>query len=204
MLKKMFLLFALTMVGLLGQKSVTAQTYPTFSLPVTSDTGGYRKFDSKAVAGKFHTGDDYYNSNLKALATNCGVVVSKITNGQSDHGFGNTLIIKHTLLGGVVYSVYGHLASFAQGTNVGSSVSRGQQIGTIGKTGSGSGNIVHLHFELKSSPTLANPSAFGSIGAGTQYGYVPINAGTRTATSATNYGYFKPTSFYGGYIAFCN
>jgi murein DD-endopeptidase MepM/ murein hydrolase activator NlpD len=201
MRRKLFFTLAVVLVALLGETSSYAQT--TFSLPVTSDTGGYRKFDSKAVSGKLHTGDDYYNSNLKALATNCGKVVSKIYNGQGDHGFGNTLIIQHALLGGYAYSVYGHLASFAQGTDVGRSVSRGQQIGTIGKTGSGSGGIVHLHFEIKSQPTLSNPTAFGSIAAGTQYGYVPINAGTRTATSATSYGYFKPTAFYGSYYTFC-
>lgn len=164
---------------------------------------GYRKFDSQAIAGKFHTGDDYYNSDLKVMASNCGTVVAKIKNGYGDHGLGNTLIIRHTLMLGYIYTVYGHLASFAPGTDVNSTVKRGQSIGTMGKTGSGSGGIVHLHFEVKRSPTLANPSAFGTVGKETQYGYVPIYAGTRTATSATDYGYLKPSSIYVGPLAMC-
>jgi murein DD-endopeptidase MepM/ murein hydrolase activator NlpD len=204
MLRKLPLFLAFTVVCLLTHNSTLAQTNTkTFSSPVTRDTGGYRKFDSKAIAGKFHAGDDYYNSDLKVLAVNCGVVVSKIVSGKGDHGLGNTLIIRHDLMGGPIYSVYGHLASFASGIGVNSYVTRGQRIGTMGKSGSGSGGIVHLHFELKRSATLANPSGYGSVAAGTQYGYVPIKAGTKTATSATNYGYFKPSAYYGSVIAFC-
>lgn len=202
--KRIFLFLGLTVACLAYQNSVLAQGNGTnFSLPVTGDSGGYRKFDSKAVAGKLHTGDDYYNLDLKALAANCGVVVKKIINGQSDHGFGNTVIIRHDLTSGSVYSLYGHLASFAPGIEPNKSVSRGQLIGTMGSTGSGSNGIVHLHFEIKRGPTLANPSAFGSKVAESLYGYVLIDAGTSKATSATDYGYIKPSSFYGGYQASC-
>ena len=202
MLKQLTVAFVFLGIASACHSAAFAQS--TFALPVTSDTGGYRKFDSTAVPGKFHAGDDYYNANLKVLATTCGTVVSKITNGNGDHGFGNVLIIKHTQSTGTVYSLYGHLASFAANTDVNKKVVKGQQIGTIGSTGTGSGGIVHLHFELKRSNTLANPYAFGSIGAGTQWGYVPKNAGTQTATSATNYGYIKPTSYYGSQSAQCN
>jgi len=204
MFKRVFLLLSVTVLYVLCQTSVLAQgSGTTFSLPVASDSGGYRKFDSTALAGKLHTGDDYYSRDLKALATNCGVIVKKIINGQGDHGFGNAVIVRHNLMSGAVYSVYGHLAGFAQGVEEGRSVSRGQQIGTIGSTGSGSGGIVHLHFEIKRSATLANPSAFGSVRAETEFGYVSQRAGNRMTRSATDYGYFRPSSFYGGYVASC-
>jgi len=191
--------------GLFMQESVVERTLSPFSLPVTKDQNSYRKFDSTAVKGNFHTGDDYYNKDLKALSSNCGVVEDKILNGKGDHGLGNTLIIKHTLENGTaIYSLYGHLASFSQGTDKGKTILKGQQIGTIGKTGTsnGAGDLVHLHYELKVSPILGNPSKFGSTNKDTKYGYVPITNRPNNAISATNYGFLKPTSFSGK--AICN
>jgi murein DD-endopeptidase MepM/ murein hydrolase activator NlpD len=186
--------FSFTAKKVEGAEPATA----AFSLPVTSDTEHYRKFDSTAVLGKFHTGDDYYNRDLKVLAATCGVIVRKITNGVADHGFGNALIIRHNLVsGGTVYSLYGHLSSFDPGVQENKPVARGQTLGVIGNTGSGSGGIVHLHFEIKRALTLANPDGFGSIKAESEYGYVSKNAGSKMASSATDYGYFRPNSFYG-------
>lgn len=177
----------------------------TFALPVTRDQSSYRKYDSKAIAGKFHTGSDYYNSDLKVLASNCGTVVAMYYDGSGDRGLGNTLIIKHNIAdGGTAYSLYGHLASFESGIGQNSKVKRGQKIGTMGKSGAGSGDIVHLHYEIKRSGILGNPSAFGSHGVNARglVGYVPIDAGNRkTAKSADDYGYWKPSV--GDYPAVC-
>ncbi len=203
MFKRLTHLLVFFIVSAFSAQVATAGGYSTFSKPVTSDTQNYRKFDSQAIAGKFHAGDDYYNSDLKALAANCGTVVAQIYNGQGDHGFGNALIIRHDLLGGVVYSLYGHLAAFDPAIAVNKPVAKGQRLGTIGATGSGSGGIVHLHFELKVGPTLANPLAFGSILPYSVWGYMPIAAGSAKATSAGNYGYWNPPIFYSSYVAIC-
>lgn len=169
----------------------------TFILPVTKDTSNYWKYDAtRAVPGKFHTGNDYYNPDLKVVASNCGVVVGRYTVAErNDRGLGNTLIIKHNITdGGTAYSLYGHLKSFAAGTEMNKYVSRGQTIGIMGKTGSGSNDIVHLHYEMKRSGVLGNSSAFGTSGVNALVGYVWIKAGNgKTATSATNYGYWKPS-----------
>jgi len=201
--RKILLFFVLVVSSLSLQETAFAQN-STFILPVTSDQQSYRKFDSQAVSGKFHTGDDYYNRDLKVLASNCGTIVEKYSSGYSDRGLGNTLIIKHNIAdGGTAYTLYGHLASFASGTNEGTYVSRGQRIGTIGKTGAGSGGIVHLHYEIKRSGILGNPLGFGTFGINALglVGYVPKWAGNKWATSATDYGYWKPS--YGNYPAIC-
>lgn len=201
--KNMLLFSILTTMILFSQSKVFAQNN-TFVLPVTSDQQSYRKYDSQAISGKFHTGDDYYNRDLKVFASNCGVVVKKYSTGYGDRGLGNTLIIKHNIAdGGTAYTLYGHLAGFAEGINEGTSVSRGQRIGTMGKTGVGSNDIVHLHYEIKRSGILGNPVGFGTYGinALNLVGYVPKWGGNRWATSATDYGYWKPS--YGNYPAVC-
>lgn len=204
MLKKLFFCLLLTTCHVvLNYSIILAQTTSNFSLPVTEDKSQYRKFDSQAKEGKYHTGDDYYNPDLKVLATSCGKIVSIINNGQDDHGFGNTIIIKHELKNEDVYSLYAHLAGFTPDIKLGKTVLRGEQIGIMGKTGSGSGNIVHLHFEIKRNSTLTNPLSFGSIKEGTQYGYALINEGKQKAISATDYGYYKPMSFYNKVVAIC-
>jgi len=58
--------------------------------------------------------------------------------------WGNALMINH---GSGIYSLYGHLASFSQSWVFGQSVTRGQQLGVMGITGTSTG--IHLHFEIK-------------------------------------------------------
>jgi len=72
------------------------------------------------------------------------------TSSWSDTGFGNHVIIDH---GNGMQSLYGHLASIDK-TGWGSDghVSKGQKIGTVGKTGCGDCGP-HLHFEFNN----ANP-----------------------------------------------
>ena len=48
------------------------------------------------------------------------------------------------------YSMYGHMAGFAEGLSVGSVVSRGQIIGYVGSSGWATGP--HLHFEIRTCP----------------------------------------------------
>jgi len=64
--------------------------------------------------------------------------------------WGNVVIVKHQLSdGSSVESMYAHL----QNINVtnGQAVTRGQIIGTMGKTGSAA-STVHLHFEIRTTP----------------------------------------------------
>ena len=60
-------------------------------------------------------------------------------------GFGNTVMITHSINGKSYTTLYAHLSSISVS---GGKVSRGQQIGKVGSTGASTGP--HLHFELHS------------------------------------------------------
>lgn len=91
----------------------------------------------------FHRGTDYASndgSNIPIYATQSGVI--------KELGYGsvrgNAIVIEHT--GDSFTSFYFHMFSMTTGLQVGSSVSKGQQIGLMGTTGYSTG--VHLHFGI--------------------------------------------------------
>ncbi|MEZ4300801.1 MAG: M23 family metallopeptidase [Polyangiaceae bacterium] len=88
----------------------------------------------------FGSGADDLGKPVTAVAN--GVVVGS---GYSPNGWGNVMTIEHTLSTGVHFvSLYGHLKD--RFFDKGASVTRGQQIGTVGKPPGGS---PHLHFEIR-------------------------------------------------------
>jgi|GEM_PF-4400749 len=62
---------------------------------------------------------------------------------KSCGGYGNTVVVKHA---DNLYSHYVHMDSIAAGISNGAPVTKGQQIGTVGNTGSSGGS--HLHFAI--------------------------------------------------------
>ncbi len=73
-----------------------------------------------------------------------------VVSGWSNLGFGNYVVIQHPN----GYSThYAHMAALTSAT--GKTVSKGQQIGTIGCTGFCTGS--HLHYEVKRSGSFVNP-----------------------------------------------
>lgn len=60
------------------------------------------------------------------------------------NGYGNVVIMTHSINGRSYATVYGHMSSI--GASVGQSVSQGQKVGEIGSTGRSTGP--HLHFEI--------------------------------------------------------
>lgn len=141
-----------------------------------------------ANTSRYHTGIDYQRSvsgDEPVVAVNYGRVAYLETLSDGDQGMGTNLIVEHELESGeTIYSSYSHLASIADGLNVGDPVAKGQVLGVMGGSGYGRSNYwdVHLHFELKDRPVTHSPS-----GSGTYWGYTPSNP--------DEYGYHDPNSF---------
>lgn len=105
---------------------------------------GWRDLDGNPSNGKedFHNGIDIApGSSLSVKASASGEVtrVAYMTN-----GFGNYVILRHTVNGKLYDTLYAHLAS--TNVSVGQTVSQGSQIGIMGNTGASEGT--HLHFQM--------------------------------------------------------
>jgi murein DD-endopeptidase MepM/ murein hydrolase activator NlpD len=96
-----------------------------------------------------HAGIDIANaSGTPIYAANSGTVI-----GGCGGGYGNCVLIDH---GDGMVTLYAHQTSIFVGS--GQSVTRGQQIGTMGCTGSCTGP--HLHFEVRINGTPYDPQAY--------------------------------------------
>lgn len=120
--------------------STTSWGWPTQSGYTLSSYYGYRI--QIFGEGNFHSGLDIagtgYGSSV--FASNNGVIETiKYANDLGYH-----IIINHN---NGFYSVYGHMSGFAPGLTLGTTVSRGQEIGYIGSSGWATGP--HLHFEIR-------------------------------------------------------
>ena len=120
--------------------STTSWGWPTQSGYTLSSYYGYRI--QIFGEGNFHSGLDIagtgYGSSV--YASNNGVIETiKYANDLGYH-----IIINHN---NGFYSVYGHMSGFAPGLTLGTTVSRGQEIGYIGSSGWATGP--HLHFEIR-------------------------------------------------------
>jgi hypothetical protein len=130
-----------------------------------------------------HTGVDYEIGSESALtvrASGPGQVVLISHNGQDDHGLGNVVVLEHYLANGSrIYTLYAHLDEidtdieqklYKKGLSDGW-VNKGDKIGIMGGTKYNhdhrdyekdpSGQLGwprHLHFEVKSKPTIGSPA----------------------------------------------
>ncbi len=92
-----------------------------------------------------HLGEDYGGAAGSSILAAANGKVVAIVDTSPTTGFGNYVIIEHTVPGqGKIYTLYGHL-SYVNARH-GDTVSIGEQIGIIGETGAANG--VHLHFEI--------------------------------------------------------
>ncbi|EZH66422.1 hypothetical protein DH09_10845 [Bacillaceae bacterium JMAK1] len=93
--------------------------------------------------GSFHHGIDIGaggRSNVPIVSAESG----SVSFAGWMNGYGNTVIVRHTIGGRTVETLYAHLDSI--NVSQGQSVSRTQQIGIMGNTGASQG--AHLHFEV--------------------------------------------------------
>jgi murein DD-endopeptidase MepM/ murein hydrolase activator NlpD len=93
-------------------------------------------------------------SGTPILAAADGTVIFVSANGSYNHGWGNDVIIDH---GNGTQTLYAHMSSVA--ASVGDSVSQGEVIGYVGRTGEATGP--HLHFEIRGA---RNPFGACTVG----------------------------------------
>ncbi|MFN8497771.1 MAG: peptidoglycan DD-metalloendopeptidase family protein [Anaerolineae bacterium] len=109
--------------------------------------------------GAWHTGEDWNGPG--ACDEDLGQPVYAAANGivkASGYyvpAWGRIVLIEHTLLGGArVWTQYAHLKERL--VEVGDVVTRGQQIGSMGKGANDSAFCAHLHFEVRSTDLSPN------------------------------------------------
>lgn len=114
--------------------------------------------------GHTHANGDYWAVDINGLGggnTDCGYYVRATSSGtvttstNVGKGYGETIVVSH---GNGVTSRYAHLGQ--RRVFRGSSVSRGQVLGTVGR--SGGDFTCHLHFEIEKDGKSASPSPMSS------------------------------------------
>jgi murein DD-endopeptidase MepM/ murein hydrolase activator NlpD len=125
---------------------VRETTRIVFPLPegTYTDTSSFGwRTDPFTGENKFHAGSDFASAGgTPILAIADGLV----THAGPSGGFGNLIIIEHTVNGQRVASFYAHMWDAGIYVAVGGSVTAGQHIGDVGSSGRSTGT--HLHLEI--------------------------------------------------------
>lgn len=151
-----------------------ATTGSTLFWPLCSDSRasvaqGYAEFNSVGN-GKYHSGFDISAPmGTPVHAAGAGSVI-RFDRGAlpgDNHCMGNVVIIDHSFGASVTgpFSLYAHLQSIVVAN--GTSVAKGEEIGTVGNTGAGvapgclASMGAHLHFEVKANGVLGSATNDG-------------------------------------------
>lgn len=105
---------------------------------------------------KFHYGSDISNVTGTPIVAAADGIVSYAS---TMNGFGNVIMVTHSIDGQIFTTVYAHLSAF--NVRSGTPVSKGQLIGKMGSTGNSTGP--HLHFEIHVGPWQGNKNAVNPI-----------------------------------------
>ncbi len=124
-----------------------------YSVP-TTDGFGPRPIWVSGTA--FHNGVDFTpGSGTPIYAIADGTVLAHL---DDSYGFGNHVIIQHTINGQSVKSLYAHMQTGSSPMAIGSEVKVGDFVGLVGDTGNSYG--AHLHFELHVDNVAVDPFAW--------------------------------------------
>lgn len=151
-----------------GENKSQAWQWPVNSYS-TSQSFGHRSPSMAKMGRAYHAGMDLVSSKHAIYAAADGTVTYR---GYSS-GNGNHVILRHTLNGTTVYTLYSHLSDYSGCPKVNQSVSRGSRIGTMGSTGNSSGT--HLHFAVFTGSSI-DP-----------YGYTDVNSTTKMSYKGCTY-----------------
>mgnify|MGYP001160602982 FL=1 len=97
---------------------------------------------------KLHAGTDFSASGGTPILA---VADGTVTVAGASGGYGNLIVIEHTIDGQTVATAYAHMWDRGVHVNVGERVQAGQHIGDVGSSGLSTGP--HLHFEVRPSGT---------------------------------------------------
>lgn len=165
--------------GTVPETTTVVMPLPTGTYTV-SDSYGWRT-DPFTGARAFHAGTDFpAPAGTQVLAIADGVV---LVVGHMPGGWGNYIVINHTVDDQGVASLYGHLLDQSTHVTVGQSVNGGDWIADVGSTGRSTGP--HLHLEIRpggwGQPTvdpvswLSGHGAEGAGPAGSPAGCAPAS-----------------------------
>lgn len=127
--------------------SFAISTYSVVQWPVPSGTSMASGYGYRSCSGcsSFHKGIDLNPGSGYPVQAISDGVVSQV--GNPSGSLGVFVKIDHVIDGQPVTSTYGHMQLGSMSLSVGDSVSRGQQLGRVGNTGSSTGP--HLHFAIQ-------------------------------------------------------
>ncbi|MFA6027812.1 MAG: M23 family metallopeptidase [Patescibacteria group bacterium] len=168
-IKKVVLLSIFVLLFSFSARAETATNWPVdFANPQTllSSAFGPRLKASEDYRYDYHRGIDIPGETTdEAISIKDGTVYRIYAEGDPDSTYpnsGNIVIVKHQfdepysfhgISHTIYYSLYAHLSSFAEGLEEGDTVTAGQTVGYIGK--SGTTDFLHLHFEIRVGTTCS-------------------------------------------------
>jgi murein DD-endopeptidase MepM/ murein hydrolase activator NlpD len=127
-----------------------------FPYPVPISSGFGERAAPCRGCSSMHMGVDFtpgVGAPIYAVAD--GVVTTHL---EDKWGFGNHVIIAHTIDGQTVTSTYAHMQYGSSPLQAGDTIKVGDFVGTVGMTGTATGN--HLHFEIAISGAQVDPFAW--------------------------------------------
>jgi murein DD-endopeptidase MepM/ murein hydrolase activator NlpD len=104
-----------------------------------------------------HKGVDFTPGQGKPISAVASGVV-RLVNGSDNGGLGVYVVVDHVIDGQNVSSWYGHMLSGSPVVTEGQAVVVGQQLGSVGNTGTSTG--AHLHLEIHLDNTPVDPIAW--------------------------------------------
>ncbi|MCT4686054.1 M23 family metallopeptidase [Vallitalea sp.] len=145
-----------------------------YTIPAGYSMAGYtlsQGFNDKSTNRKGHLGYDILGTKARALFA--GKVVGLRTSYETNDGLGLAVVLEHTINNQTFYSNYHHLQSIDKDLYDGKTVSKNQEVGTIGDTGSE--GATHLHLAVYTDQKEKRISGYCSSGSDHPYTFEQIS-----------------------------
>jgi murein DD-endopeptidase MepM/ murein hydrolase activator NlpD len=136
-----------------GEPSAEGYIWPTVNRKIRNDSGGDGHFATPRSGGRTHKGIDIAGEvGDKLYAVKEGI----LSVAEDPAGYGHYTVIDHSPS---IYSLYGHLSKYTIKSN-GATVTRGQEIGLVGRSGNAIGSDIgtHVHFEIRYDKNAVDPT----------------------------------------------